>query len=141
MSLAKFEARMMRLKGVKLPAQGLVESKQQSFGRPAKVTQNRHQGSLLSDGLDDEFVRDEAMDDILVGIVRSFDVADSHNGLKLNVAVVRNMMNKLPEISSQSIMDNFGYSSAHARRYAQACRLVMQHKNRHDIKQLKRYAE
>ncbi len=140
MSLADFERRMLRLKGIKLPSAELVESKHCSNGRPATVIKNKHQHRLLPEQ-GDEFVRDEDMDDILVGIVRSFAAGDSHKGMAMNVATIRSMLHKLPAISTQMIIDNYGYSKAQAKRYAQACRLVMMHKRRHDFNQLKHYAE
>ena len=142
MGLERFEQRMMKLKGIKLPSEPLVEDSAQRTGRPAKSVPNRHAGTLLLDlTQEDEHKVNHAMEDIIVGVVRSFDVATSHNGMKINVAVVRNMLNKLPEITSQAIQNNFGYSRAHAKRYAQACRLVLMHKQRHEFKQLKRFTE
>lgn len=134
MSLIDFERRMLRLKGIKLPSSGLIVSKPSSYGHQAIVTPNNNIGTILAD-IDQEYVRDEALDDIIHGVVRSFDVASSHKGNKINVSVIRSMLHKLPIISSLSIEDNYGYSRAQAKRYAQACRLVIQFKSRHNVRQ------
>ena len=134
MSLQDFERRMLRLKGVKLPAQGIIDTKYNSYGRKAIITANSNVGKILAD-IHEEYVVDEALDDIITGVIRSFDVANTHKGLKLNAAVVRSMLHKLPTISQLSIMDNFGYGRQQASKYAQACRLVIQFNARSNLKQ------
>jgi len=143
MSLADFEARMLKLKGIKLPAVSLIGT---APAKQASVTTNPLVDKILADlGEGEEYIADDALDDILVGIVRSFDVAESHKGNKLNVAVVRSILNKLPVISTRAITDNFGYKESQARHYTRACRLVLQFKSRHDVrlsfKQLIKYVE
>ena len=144
MSLADFERRMLRLKGVKLPSSELKPTNHNRYGRKAIVTQNNNVGRILTD-IDEDYIRDEILDDIVQGIVRSFGTADSHKGYKLNVATIRSMLHKLPIISQLSIMDNYGYGRQQASKYAQACRLVIQFKQRHVVKcafhSLNRYAE
>jgi len=133
MSLQDFERRMLRLKGVKLPAAGLITTKHSSYGRKAIVINNTHAGSILAE-IDQEYIVDDALDDIITGVVRSFDVANTHKGTKLNVAVVRSMLHKLPMISSLAIEENYGYGRAQAKRYAQALRLVIQFRDRHVVR-------
>tara|TARA_R110002096_G_C14321469_1_gene700445 strand:+ start:297 stop:758 length:462 start_codon:yes stop_codon:yes gene_type:complete len=141
MSLAEFEARMLKLKGVKLPAVSLIGTEVSKYANNTIVaTPNRLVDKVLKDIDDDkvsqvESLDDSALDDILVGIVRSFAVADSHKGNKLNVSVVRSILHKLPVISTNAIAVNFGYSRSQAKLYAQACRLVIQFKSRHDVRQ------
>ena len=130
MSLADFEARMLNLKGVKLPAVSLIGT---NPAKQAIVTANPLVDSILSE--DNEYIYDSALDDILVGIVRSFDVAKSHKGNKINVAVLRSILNKLPNISTPAIIDNYGYSKSQAEHYNRACRLVIRFKCRSDVKQ------
>ena len=141
MSLAEFEARMLKLKGIKLPAVSLIGT---NPAKQAKVTKNPMVDAILSD-IDEEYVEDSALDDIIVGIVRSFNVANSHKGNKVTIAVVRNMLHKLPYISTPAIIDNYGYSRSQAKHYAQACRLVILFKSRSDLRQsfqqLSNYAE
>ena len=142
MGLSKFERRMMRLKGIKLPSRSLIDNdKEQKTGRPAKSIPNHQHGQVLGDVLDDEHETDKALDDIITGVVRSFNTDDGHKGHKLNVAVVRHMIDKLPIISTQSIEDNFGYSPVHARRYVLACKIVLQRKLKHDLRLLAKRAE
>ena len=145
MSLKDFETRMLRLKGVKLPAYGLIASKHSSYGHQAIVTDNSSSyGKILAD-VNAEYIVDESLDDIVTGVVRSFAVAGSHKGSKMNVATVRSMLHKLPIISTLAIQDNFGYGRSQAKLYAQACRLVIQFKQRHVVRyalnSLSRYAE
>jgi hypothetical protein len=135
---------MLRLKGVKLPAAGVVVTKYANYGRKALVVANNNVGSILAD-IHEEYTIDEALDDIITGVVRSFTTADSHKGSKLNIAVVRSMLHKLPTISQLSIMDNYGYGRQQASKYAQACRLVIQFKDQHVVRcalnSLSKYAE
>lgn len=142
MSLADFEARMLKLKGIKLPAVSLIGT---DPAKQAKVTPNPLFSTLLSDDPEEEYEIDHELDDILVGVVRSFDVADSHKGNKLTVAALRSILNKLPMISTPAIIDNFSYKESQARHYARACRMVIQFKSRHDVrqsfKQLSNYVE
>jgi len=133
MSLADFERRMLRLKGIKLPAVGVVDTKHSKYAHQATIINNSSYGKILAD-IDQEYVVDEALDDIIIGVVRSFTTATSHKGNKLNVAVIRNMLHKLPIISQLSIMDNFGYGRQQASKYLQACKLVIQFKERYVIK-------
>ena len=145
MSLADFETRMLRLKGVKLPAKGMIDTKHSKYAHQATIIDNINSyGKIMAD-IDEEYVVDEALDDIITGVVRSFVTASSHKGSKLNVAVIRNMLHKLPTISQLSIMDNFGYGRQHASRYLQACKLVIQFKDRHVVRcalnSLRKYAE
>lgn len=133
MSLVDFERRMLRLKGIKLPSAGLKVTNHSSYGHQAIITANNSVGTILAD-IDQDYVHDEALDDIVTGVIRSFDVASSHKGNKLNVSVIRSMLHKLPIISSLAIEDNYGYSRAQAKRYAQACRLCVQFKSRHNVR-------
>ena len=139
MTNEKFERRMMRLKGIKLPSQPLIEDDEQTTGRPATRTPNRHYGRIMAE-IEEDYEPDNALDDIIVGVVRSFETEDSHKGHKLNAAVIRNMINRLPNISTQAIRNNFGYSKAQSERYAKACRIVLLHKQRHDFRQLATHA-
>ena len=144
MSLADFERRMLRLKGVKLPASGLKVTTHSNHGRKAIVTVNSNVGSILAD-IDQDYIHDEALDDIVTGVIRSFGTAASHKGSKLNVATIRSMLHKLPIISQLAIMDNYGYGRQQASKYAQACKLVIQFKQRHVVRcalnSLSKYAE
>lgn len=145
MSLADFERRMLRLKGIKLPAVGVVGTKHSKYAHQATIIDNSNScGKILAD-IDQEYIVDEALDDIIIGVVRSFVTATSHKGNKLNVAVIRNMLHKLPIISQLSIMDNFGYGRQQASKYLQACKLVIQFKQRHVVRcalnSLSKYAE
>lgn len=131
MSLADFEARMLKLKGVKLPAVSIVGVQ---TAKQAKVVHNKLAGTILAN-IDEEYITDEALDDIITGMVRSYDVAYSHKGNKLNVAVIRSILHKLSIISTRAIADNFGYSRSQAKHYSQCCRIVLQFKGRSDVKQ------
>lgn len=137
MSLADFEARMLKLKGIKLPAVSLLGT---NPDKQAIVTTNHLVDTLLSDTTESVTVSPE-LDDILVGVVRSFDVADSHKGNKLTVAALRSILNKLPFISTPAIIDNYGYSRSQAKHYARACRMVISFHLRSEFKQLKHYSE
>ena len=138
--LHKFEQRMLNLKGIKLPSVGVKDTTYSSNGRKPNVKYNRLSGSILAD-INEDYVRDEALDDIIVGVCRTFDETGSHKGSKLNKAVVRSMLHKLPNISSQSVHDNYGYAKKQSELYAHACRLVIMFKNRHDLKQLRKYTD
>lgn len=82
-----------------------------------------------------------AMDDILLGIVRSFDTSHGHKGSKLNLSTLRNMLNKLPELSQQAIMVNYGYNRQHASKYFQACKLVIKFYTLNQLVNLREYVE
>lgn len=141
MSLAQFEARMLKLKGIKLPAVSLIGT---DPAKQALVTKNPLVDTLLPE-VGEDMPTDDILNDILVGIVRSFDVANTHRGNKLTVSAIRTMLNKLPYISTPAIVDNYGYSSSQARHYARACRLVIKFNYKQElenvIKQLEQHAE
>lgn len=137
-NLAKFEDRMLKLKGIRLPAKGVIEPTYSSNGKRPQIITNSlcHKLNTLPENhLGDEYERDEVLDDIISGVIASFGTATSHKGFKLNKAVVRSMLDKLPSISQLSIMENYGYGRQQASRYLQACKLVAMFYKRHSIKQ------
>lgn len=144
--MPRFERRMLALKGVKLPSRAAIETERIVLGRKADVVVNVLQGKLGM-CMDSFGVQDEvnpvvvALDDILVGVVRSFSSAESHRGNKINIGTLRNMLDKLPELSQQAIKVNYGYNKTQATAYLQACKLVIRLYSRQQLKQLREYAE
>lgn len=134
MSLADFEDRMLKLKGIKLPAVSLIGT---NPAKQATVTANPLVGTLLKE-VDDTDVKvnniSSELDDIMVGIIRSFDVSETHKGNKLTVGAVRSILHKLPFISTPAIIDNFSYSRSQAKHYSRACRMIITFYNRHNVK-------
>ena len=137
-NLKRFEERMLKLKGVKLPASGYKQPSYSSKGRTAQVLNNQLYGTLATcpeTSMDtDELVRNEVLDDILTGVVTSFGVSETHKGFKINKATVRSMLDRLPELSQLSIMDNYGYGRQQASKYLQACRMVKSFYSNHLIR-------
>ena len=136
-SLPKFEARMMKLKGIKLPAIGVKDVEHSTTGRPPKVIVNPLAGKFGLDfgeqrvnDLDDD--EDEPLralsselDDILVGAVRSIPVHQTHRGYGICKSTLVSILDKLQEVSTLAIMENYGFGKAHATRYVQAVSLVV----------------
>lgn len=136
-SLPKFEARMMKLKGIKLPAIGVKDVEHSTTGRPPKVIVNPLVGKFGLDfgeqrvnDLDDD--EDEPLralsselDDILVGAVRSIPVHPTHRGYGICKSTLVSILDKLQEVSTLAIMENYGFGKAHATRYVQAVSLVV----------------
>ena len=125
-NLKRFEDRMLKIKGIKLPSKDVKESIYSSNGQKPMILHNNlvtTLNTILNTNID-EVKRDEVLDDILSGVVASFGVSDTHKGFKINKATVRSMLDKLPTLSQLSIMDNYGYGRQQASKYLQACRMV-----------------
>lgn len=140
MAAPKFEQRMLQLKGIKLPSAAHIEVKPSTANRAHNVV-NDLQGSInttvdsdnyyygidcteiIDDGM---YTLDSKLDDIVVGVIRSFDVSDTHRGHKLSKAVVISILDRMEVISSKSIMVNYKYSQSQAGHYLRACKLVIQ---------------
>lgn len=144
----KFEQRMLKLKGVRLPAMAMQAPTFNTGGRPPQLVPNSLCSTLnvsvesmynkdttsvdyATDDDSDEVNEEEmytvsnSLDDIVTGVVRSFDTADTHRGQKINKAVVISILDRMPTISAQAIMDNYGYSRSQAGHYLQACRVIV----------------
>lgn len=136
-SLPKFEARMMKLKGIKLPAIGVKSVEHSATGRPPQVVVNPLVGKFgldfgeqrvndLDDDEDDSIrALSNELDDILVGAVRSIPVHSTHRGYAICKSTLVSILDKLQVVSTLSIMENFGFGEKHARRYVQAVSLVV----------------
>lgn len=137
-NLLRFEATMMKTKGVKLPSRAAIANRVIVAGRKAHVIDNPlyKQIHTTADTMEDDYGEykeydcSNDLDDIILGVVRTFSVAIGHKGNKINVAVVRSMLDKLEHVSQLSIMDNYGYSRQQAGNYLRACKLVIMHNTR-----------
>ena len=130
----KFESRMMRLKGIKLPSRGVQDVDHTTSNRQPKVIVNPLVGQFglgseeprLND-LEDEQPLDlsNELDDILVSAVRSIPVHSTHTGYGICKSTLVSILDRLKEVSVTSIIENYGFGERHARRYVQAVSLVV----------------
>lgn len=142
--LSKFEDRMLKLKGIKLPSKAHQVVPPIIQGRTATQLNNTMYDTLntsiatMDDNQESDYEEthqvSDGLDDIVVGVVRSFDKASSHKGFKLNKAVVVSILDSMPIISSKAIMVNYGYSRSQAGQYLKACSLTLMFYSRHKIK-------
>tara|TARA_R110002020_G_scaffold95085_1_gene228338 strand:- start:269 stop:772 length:504 start_codon:yes stop_codon:yes gene_type:complete len=90
-------------------------------GRKPKVTHNEFINYDLSCN---------SADDVIVGVVRSFEVDNTHKGNKIHKTLLLTILKTLTEISTDNIMIELPMSVAQARRYNQACSLSILHLTR-----------
>lgn len=149
--LPKFERRMLALKGIKLPSRAAKSVERVVLGRKAKVIKNvlYNQLGMCIDSFGVQYQVDDVevnptvvlLDSILIGVSRSFSAAESHKGSKINIGTLRNMLDKLPALSQQDIMTNYGYNKSQASIYLQACELVIKFYVSSSLKELRQYSE
>ena len=114
--MSKFEEKMLKTKGIKLPAQELTKVVHKTKGRKPEVLDNyllRYKIDLTQ------------LDDLTIGAVRANSNDTSHKGQLLSQKVLINILSNMVEISSKAIAINYGYSERHARSYMAACKLVL----------------
>jgi hypothetical protein len=124
--LPSFEKRMRNLKGVNLlEEEEVIINPFNKRGRQPAYIENSYVSQMLPEPLDDEFEFKDSIEDIMLGVVRSFPVAKSHRGNKINVSVLRAIFNSMELISVKGVMHKFGYGNSQASLYMEACKLTV----------------